>query len=90
MRRLQLLMDEALDDALEREARRTRRSKSAVMRDLVREKIRPLPPLEEDPIWEMAGVDSYEPMSDEDEVLYGAYTPAARAADRAVMKRRRR
>lgn len=90
MRRLQLLMDERLDDALEREARKTKRSKSAVIRDLVREKIRPLPPIEQDPLWEMAGVDSYEPVKDIDEFLYGPYTPEAQAADTAARRRRRR
>jgi hypothetical protein len=83
-------MDEKLDDALEREARRTRRSKSAVIRDLVRERIKPFPPIEEDPLWEMVGADSYEPVKDIDEFLYGPYTAEAQAADRAARRRRRR
>lgn len=83
-------MDEELDDALEREARKTKRSKSAVIRDLVRERISPLPPIEQDPLWEMAGVDSYEPVKDIDELLYGPYTAEARAADRSARRRRRR
>ncbi len=90
MRRLQILMDEELDDALEREARKTKRSKSAVIRDLVRERIRPLPPIERDPLWEMVGADSYEPIKDVDEFLYGPYTAEARVADEAARRRRRR
>lgn len=74
MRRLQILMDEKLDDALEREARKQRTSKSALIRDLVRDKLRPLPPIEEDPIWEMVGADSYQPVKDIDEFLYGPRT----------------
>lgn len=90
MRRVQILMDDDLDDALEREARKTKRSKSALVRDLVRQKVRPLPPIEQDPLWAMAGADSYEPVRDVDELLYGPYTAAAQAADRATRKRRRR
>ncbi len=89
MRRLQILMDPELDDALERVARKRRLSKSALIREIVREKVRPLPPIQEDPLWEMVGVDSYEPV-DIDEYLYGPYTPEARAADEAARKRRRR
>lgn len=88
---MQILMDEKLDDALEREARKTKRSKSAVIRDLVRERIRPLPPIEQDPLWEMVGADSYEPVTDVvDEFLYGPYAAEARAADEAARRRRRR
>ena len=74
MRRLQILMDEKLDDALEREARKTKRSKSAVIRDLVREKLRPLPPIQEDPLWDLVGSASFEPVEDIDEFLYGPLT----------------
>jgi hypothetical protein len=37
---------------------------------LLRQTLRPLPSLEEDPIWQMAGVDDYEP-ADVDDVVYG-------------------
>jgi len=90
MRRLQILMDEKLDDALEREARKTKRSKSAVIRDLVRERLRPLPPIEEDPLWDLVGSAPFdEPVEDIDAFLYGPYTEEARAADEAMRKRRR-
>lgn len=81
-------MDDDLDDALEREARETNRSKSAVVRDLVREKVKRFPPIEEDPLWEMVGVDDYEPTGMSiDEYLYGPYTSAADPASRVRRKR---
>ena len=54
MRRLQILMSEELDDALERRARKERTSKSELIRRFVRQQVRPLPPLEDDPLWKMA------------------------------------
>jgi hypothetical protein len=36
----------------------------------VRERIKPLPPIEEDPIWEIVGVDDYDP-EPVDDVVYG-------------------
>ena len=87
---MQILMDENLDDALEREARMTKRSKSAVIRDLVREKLRPLPPIQEDPLWDLVGSASFEPVEDIDEYLYGPYTPEARQADEEMRRERKR
>lgn len=69
VKRLQILMDEELDAELQRLAARQRRSKSALIREFVRERVKPLPPLEEDPIWQMVGVDNYEP-ADVDQVVY--------------------
>lgn len=70
MRRLQILMSEDLDDALERRARKERTTKSELIRRSVRQLIRPLPPLEDDPLWKMVGVDALrrEPMEAVDEV----------------------
>lgn len=61
MRRLQILMSEDLDDALERRARKERTSKSELIRRFVRHEVRPLPPLEDDPLWQMVGADAIEP-----------------------------
>jgi len=61
MRRLQILMDEELDDALERRARKERTSKSELIRRFVGQHLRRLPPIEEDPIWLMATADPFEP-----------------------------
>lgn len=90
MRRLQLLMDGTLDDALEHEARKTKRSKSAVIRDLVRERLRPPPPIERDPLWDLVGTAEFEPVDDIDAFLYGPYTAEARAADAKLRGRKRR
>jgi hypothetical protein len=52
MRRIQIVIDQELDDALAREARAQGVSKSALIRALVGARLKPLPPLEEDPLWE--------------------------------------
>ncbi len=91
MRRLQILMDEELDEQLKRLASRRRASKSALIREFVRKHVKPLPPLEEDPLWKMVGVDDFEP-ADVDEVVYGAAkrrTPS-RSRTRRPRGRRRR
>jgi hypothetical protein len=70
VKRLQIMIDEDLDAALDRMALEERTSKAALIRRFVREKVQPLPPLEEDPIWQMVGDIDVEP-ADIDEVLYG-------------------
>ena len=69
MKRLQIMIEEDLDEALERLALKEKTSKAALIRRFVRERIKPLPPIEEDPLWRMVGVDSFEP-TDHDDVLY--------------------
>jgi hypothetical protein len=71
MKRLQIMIEPELDDALSREARRERTSKGALIRRYVRERLKPLPPIEEDPIWELVGMSDAEPVGDIDEVIYG-------------------
>ena len=61
MKRLQMLIDQDLDDALERLARAQRTSKAALIRKYVRERLKAQPPLDADPIWRMAGADSFDP-----------------------------
>ena len=72
MKRLQILIDEDLDAALERVSKRTGRSKGALVREAVRSQmeVRPLP--ERDALWEMVGKDSFEPVSNKeiDDVVY--------------------
>lgn len=70
MKRLQIMIDEDLDEALGAQAVREGTSKAALIRRHVRHALRPLPPIEDDPLWKMAGVDSFEPV-DVDEVVYG-------------------
>jgi Ribbon-helix-helix protein, copG family len=73
MKRLQILIEEELDADLERQASRSRRSKGALVREAIRRYIKPLPPLERDPIWKMAGADAFDPVApkDIDKVVYG-------------------
>jgi len=71
MKRLQIMIEEDLDAALGRQARRERVSKAALIRRFVRERLTPLPPLHEDPLWEFVGASDAEPVEDIDEFLYG-------------------
>jgi hypothetical protein len=68
MKRLQVLIEEDLDAALERAARSERVSKGALIRRFVRERLDALPPLEADPLWGMVGADDYEPARIDDVV----------------------
>jgi hypothetical protein len=73
VKRLQIMIEEDLDEALGREARKERTSKAALIRRYVRERLRPksLPPIEEDPLWKLAGSVDVDPVDDIDEFLYG-------------------
>ena len=55
------MIEEELDAALARQAAEEGVSKAALIRRFVRERLRPLPPLEEDPIWELVGMDKGSP-----------------------------
>ena len=57
------------DLRLDHEATRTGVSKAALVRRFVRDGLQPLPPLQEDPLFQMIGVDDVEPM-DVDSVVY--------------------
>ena len=54
MKRLQIMIDEDLDEALDHQARKERTSKAALIRRFVRERIKPLPPMK-DPLWDFFG-----------------------------------
>jgi metal-responsive CopG/Arc/MetJ family transcriptional regulator len=69
MKRLQIMIEENLDAELEREARRDGTSKAAIIRELVRDHVEPLPPLEDDPITQMIGMASFEP-AHHDDIVY--------------------
>jgi hypothetical protein len=71
VKRLQIMIEEDLDAALARQARRERVSKAALIRRYVRERLAPLPPLHEDPLWELVGSVDAEPVDDIDDFLYG-------------------
>ena len=70
MKRLQIMIDEDLDDTLARLASERHTSKAALIRDFVRAAICTLPPLKEDPLFTMEGTDSYEPTDSIDTIVY--------------------
>jgi hypothetical protein len=73
VKRLQIRIEEHLDAALERQALRERTSKAALVRRYLWDRLRPLPPIHEDPLWEMVGADEGEgdDSSSVDDVVYG-------------------
>lgn len=73
MKRLQVMIPEALDTALELQALEEGVSKAALVRRYVSEKLRPLPPIQEDPIWELVGLVKGSPddSASIDDVVYG-------------------
>jgi metal-responsive CopG/Arc/MetJ family transcriptional regulator len=73
MKRLQISIEPDLDAAVERRAEEEGLSKAEVIRRCVREEIRPLPPLEEDPLFKMFGTVSSDPDDTRsiDDVVYG-------------------
>ena len=70
MKRLQILIEEELDDALEEQARLEGTSKAALIRRYVRLQLDTLPPLDADPLGQMIGADDFEPEA-VDDVVYG-------------------
>ena len=78
VKRLQIMIEEELDAELGRQARREGVSKAALIRRYVAERLRPLPPIREDPLWDLVGADpDAEPVDDIDEYLYGPLGPDA-------------
>jgi hypothetical protein len=78
VKRLQIMIDEDLDEALEHQALKERTSKAALIRRYVRERIEPLPPIREDPIWGLVGMDEGNPddSASVDDVVYGPRRPS--------------
>ena len=72
MKRLQIMIEPELDRALAREARRGGTSKGALIRQFVRERLKPLPPIEEDAIWDIVGMGEGAPDSSltVDDIVY--------------------
>jgi hypothetical protein len=73
MKRLQISIEPELDAAVERRADEEGLSKAEVIRRCVREEIQPLPPIEEDPFFKLAGTVEGGPDSSMtiDDVVYG-------------------
>lgn len=63
------MLDVDLDDALERLAVQRDSSKSALIREFVRDKIQPPSPVNEDPVWRFCGIAEFE-AGDVDDVVY--------------------
>jgi Ribbon-helix-helix protein, copG family len=61
VKRLQIMIDEDLDQILDRMALDQGTSKAFLIRRFVRERVAPLPPMREDPLWELVGADAYDP-----------------------------
>jgi hypothetical protein len=70
MKRLQIMIDEDLDESVGRVARDEGISKAAVIRRILRTALDPLPPLSSDPLFRLIGSVDAEPASI-DEVVYG-------------------
>jgi len=73
MKRLQIMINEDLDDALERQAHLEGTSKAALIRRFVREHVTPLPSIEDDSLWQLAGLVDGSPGDSAaiDEAVYG-------------------
>jgi hypothetical protein len=71
MRRIQIYMEEALDELLEAEAARTGSSKAALIRDCVAHHYRGRR-RRDDPINRLVGAFGGDPVEDIDEVVYGS------------------
>ena len=73
VKRLRITIEEELDDLLALDAHRQHTSKAALIRHYLRDRLspKPLPPLEEDPLWKFAGGSDAEPIDEIDEFLYG-------------------
>lgn len=75
MKRLQISIEPELDAAVGQRAEKEGLSKAEVIRRCVRERIHPLPPIQEDPLYKLfkSPVKGGDPNSSEtiDEVVYG-------------------
>ena len=71
MRRIQIYIDEQLDERLQAEAARTGRSKASLIRECVAARMGAPAPLDEDPLTRLIGSLDSEP-GDVDEVVYGS------------------
>ena len=70
MRRIQIYIDEELDDALQAEATRTRRSKASIIRESVAARIGRREAISKDPFTALIGSVDAEP-AEIDEIVYG-------------------
>ena len=75
VKRLQIMIEEDLDAALARQAAEERTSKAALIRRYVRERLKPLPPIREDPLWDLVGMVEGGPEDSRsvDEIVYDGH-----------------
>ncbi len=66
MKRLQIMIDEDLDAELSRRAVQEGRSKAAIIRGLVRDRLMARPPLAEEPMTSLIGRAAFEPVPHDD------------------------
>ena len=71
LRRVQLMLDDDLDERIETRAKIEGVSKSELVRRILRSEFPPFPPIEEDPIWDMVGADPDAEPANVDDVVYG-------------------
>lgn len=71
MRRIQIYIEETLDDVLQAEAARSGQSKAALIRECVAARYAAAESLEQDPLTALVGSIEAEPADDIDEVVYG-------------------
>jgi plasmid stability protein len=71
LRRVQLMLDDDLDERIRSRAKIDGISKSELVRRILRAEFPPLPPLHEDPIWEIVGADPDAEPANVDDVVYG-------------------
>ncbi len=73
MKRLQISIEPELDAALDREADREGVSKAEFVRRCLREEFKPVPPLEEDPLFQLFGTGESDPSDRRtvDDIVYG-------------------
>jgi hypothetical protein len=69
VKRLQIMIDDDLQEALDRRSAEEGVSKAALIRRFVRTALQPLPALDDDPLWAMVGADAFEP-APIDDVVY--------------------
>lgn len=77
MKRLQISLEPELDRALGREADREGVSKAEIVRRCLHDRVEPLPPIEDDPLFQLFGTfkgEGLRPGETIDDVLYGPIT----------------
>lgn len=70
MKRLQIMIEPEIDAVLEQRARAEGTSKAELIRRAVRKEVKPMPPIEEDPLWDLVGMAPDVEPAKVDDVVY--------------------